>query len=147
MNLFKTTTPIHRAHIKRNLSKIQIYELNNLFSTVTLNNKKTSNSVPFNAKLRRSFLELAIWLFVGSMALELKWARKDYEEYKEQSERRIRVLKDNISTLKLQSEKQLDPLKRIIDSDSIEESVKDENEYTGMSHLQHRFCHFFFVFF
>ncbi|KNC98239.1 uncharacterized protein SPPG_06639 [Spizellomyces punctatus DAOM BR117] len=45
--------------------------------------RRSREGFAFVLRFKRTLLELFLWMICGSLALELKWMRRDFEEYKE----------------------------------------------------------------
>ncbi|TPX70884.1 hypothetical protein SpCBS45565_g01478 [Spizellomyces sp. 'palustris'] len=45
--------------------------------------RRSREGFEFVLRFKRTLLELFLWMICGSLALELKWMRRDFEEYKE----------------------------------------------------------------
>ncbi|TPX58375.1 hypothetical protein PhCBS80983_g03166 [Powellomyces hirtus] len=64
--------------------------------------RRTREGFAFVGKFKKTLLELFLWMVCGSLALELKWMRRDFEEYKETMGVRGRKLEAEIAMVKRQ---------------------------------------------
>ncbi|KAI8823517.1 uncharacterized protein EV422DRAFT_358800 [Fimicolochytrium jonesii] len=62
--------------------------------------RRSKEGVAFVGRFKKTIFELFLWMVCGSLALELKWMRRDFAEYKETVDVKARKLRKEIEALK-----------------------------------------------